>query len=383
MRKKVLAILALTILVTSTLVGCSGASPADSTLTILSITEGTVLMMKAGTDDWIEATVEMPLEVGDTIKTGGDSGAEITFFDGSTIELEAGTQIEITSLESSADTGATTITLMQTIGTTISRVTKLLDPASTYAIETPSGVAAVRGSVMIVRIVFDDPNYEDGTVPITCVEGDIWAIWNGVELHIPEGYTCVIRPGQPLELIPPNEPPEPVSDNVTDEDTSNGQPEEPQPGGSATDWLTVPPPPVLVYIDFPVVEPPANPADGGGTPPTGNETTARIEITIDPGTGANVFIWDDTIHDWAVDEHTHLPVNGQNQEASAHITVAGDHHYYVYVYYVSEEGAVTTYYDVKNSHGWTISPAPEGGEQADGVADPGSTNPLQFEEIQN
>jgi hypothetical protein len=156
MRKKLLPLLALFVLLASALVGCSGESSNTSTLTILSITEGDVFVMKGGADDWIEAAVEMSLEVGDTIKTGDDSGAEITFFDGSTIELEAGTQIEITSLDSSPDTGAKTITLMQTIGTTISRVTKLLDPASSYAIETPSGVAAVRGSMMIVRIVFHD-----------------------------------------------------------------------------------------------------------------------------------------------------------------------------------------------------------------------------------
>jgi len=215
MRKKLLPILALTILVTSTLAGCSGSSPTDSTLTILSITEGTVLVMKTGSDSWTEAEAGMSLQVGDTIKTGDDSGAEITFFDGSTIELEAGTQIEITSLDSSADSGATTITLMQTIGTTISRVTKLLDPASSYDVETPTGVAAVRGSVMVVRVL------EDGTTWIINQKGNIWAIAEGVELQIPEGRTCVIRPGQLPELIALNDPPVAISDSVvTDADSS-------------------------------------------------------------------------------------------------------------------------------------------------------------------
>jgi VCBS repeat-containing protein len=200
MRKKLLLILALAILVTSTLAGCSGAPSDSSTLTIFSITDGTVLVMKAGTDDWTEATVEMPLEVGDTIKTGDDSGAEITFFDGSTIELEAGTQIEITSLDTSPDTGTKTITLMQTIGTTISRVTKLLDPASSYDVETPDGVAAVRGSVMIVRIIFNDPNYEDGTVLITNLEGHIYFIGQGEELQIPEGAQ-VVATNETAELV--------------------------------------------------------------------------------------------------------------------------------------------------------------------------------------
>ena len=217
MRRKLLSIIALAVLVTATSVGCSDAPSTASTLTVFSITEGDVFVMKAGTDDWTEATVEMTLEVGDTIKTGDDSGAEITFFDGSTIELEAGTQIEITSLDNSTDTDTKTITLMQTIGTTVSRVTKLLDPASTYAVETPSGVAAVRGSTMIVRIIFDDPNYEDGTVLITSVEGHIYWVGQGEELQLPEG-SQVIASNETTQLVQLSLA---VDDSaITDEDTS-------------------------------------------------------------------------------------------------------------------------------------------------------------------
>ncbi len=200
MHRKLLSIVALTILVTSTLVGCSDAPSNSSTLTIFSVTKGDVFVMKAGTDDWTDATVEMPLGIGDIIKTGDDSGAEITFFDGSTIELEAGTQIEITALDSSPDSDTKTITLMQTIGTTMSRVTKLLDPASTYAVETPSGVAAVRGSIMIVRIVFDDPDYPDGTILMTSVEGQIYWIGHGEELELAEG-TQVIATDETVEVV--------------------------------------------------------------------------------------------------------------------------------------------------------------------------------------
>jgi len=158
--------------------------------------------MKGGTDSWVEAQVGMSLEPGDSIKTGDDSSAEITFFDGSTIELEAGTEIEVVSLDISSDTGSTTITLQQTIGTTISRVTKLLDPASRYEIETPDGVAAVRGSVMKVQVT----ETEDGTTWVINIEGEIWVFANGVELQIPEGRTCVIIFGQSPELIPVESP---------------------------------------------------------------------------------------------------------------------------------------------------------------------------------
>ncbi|GAF86031.1 unnamed protein product, partial [marine sediment metagenome] len=139
--------------------------------------------------------------------------AEITFFDGSTMELEAGTEIEIISLDLSCDTGVTTITLTQTIGTTISRVTKLLDPASGYEVETPTGVAGVRGSILIVTVG------GNGTTLLTNQQGDIFAIAQGVELQIPEGQTCIIIPGQPPELIPVNDPPLAEDDAaVTDED---------------------------------------------------------------------------------------------------------------------------------------------------------------------
>ena len=191
MRSKLLSILVLSVVVASTLAGC-GSSP--STLTILSITETDVFVMKAGVDDWIEAEIGMSLGVGDTLKTGDDSGAEITFFDGSTMELEAGTQIEITALDISADTRVTTITLMQTIGTTIFRVTKILDPASRYEVETPTGVVAVRGSAAETHVT------EDGITWTCNLGGNVWAAAQEVELQIPEGRCCIIRSGHPPEL---------------------------------------------------------------------------------------------------------------------------------------------------------------------------------------
>ena len=192
MRKKLLSILVLSILAASTLVGCGSSS---ATLTILSITEGTVSVMKAGSTSWIETEVGMSLGVGDRIKTSDDSGAEISFFDGSTIELQAGTEIEIASLDISTDAGPTTVTLEQTIGTTVSRVAKLLDPASRYEVETPTGVVAVRGTVVEVCVT------EDGTTRAAVLEGEVWVTGEGAELQITEGQQCIVRPDQPPEIV--------------------------------------------------------------------------------------------------------------------------------------------------------------------------------------
>ena len=213
MRKKLLlmivvAVLAVSIPVTIALIhqayepsnGGTADVPTDTpttdpTLTILSMTEGNILVMKAGTDNWIETQVGMSLKVGDTIKSGSNSSAEITFFDGSTIELDADTQVEVASLNVTG-TGSKTIGLKQTIGTTISRVTKLVDSSSSYEIETPACVAAVRGSVMIVDVI------ADGTTWVTNSRGDIWVITDGVELQIPEGRKCIVISGQLPQLVP-------------------------------------------------------------------------------------------------------------------------------------------------------------------------------------
>ena len=150
MRKRLLEALVVTILVASTVAGCEGGGGSScSTLTILSTTEGEVFVMKAGTDTWGEGQSGTELEEGDTIKTGEDSSAEITFFDGSTVELQPDTEVGITSLDRCCDTGVTTIALEQIIGATISRVINIVDPASSYEVETSSGTVAVRGSILV------------------------------------------------------------------------------------------------------------------------------------------------------------------------------------------------------------------------------------------
>jgi len=194
MRKKLLSLLLLSVLVASTLVGCSQGQSTPS-LTIVSTSGGNVSVMKGGTGSWIEAQVGMSLESGDIIKSGDNSSAEITFLDGSTIELQAGTEIEVVSLNISTETDSSIIRLKQTIGSIIFRVTKIVDPASRYEVETPTGTVAIRGSAMQITVI------EDGTTWACNLEGDIWAFAQGVELQIPEGQCCVIRPGQPPKLI--------------------------------------------------------------------------------------------------------------------------------------------------------------------------------------
>ncbi len=175
---------------------------ASSTpLTILSIIGGDVYVLKAGTETWEKAEVGTTLQPGDIVKSAKGSHAEVTFFDGSTIELEQSTELAMSELGID-DNGSTTIRLVQSLGKTISRVKKLTDPASRYEVETPAAIAAVRGSVMVVTVE------DDGTTTVANVSGDIRVIVDGEEYIIHEGMKRTIIPGQkPGPEVPINPPP--------------------------------------------------------------------------------------------------------------------------------------------------------------------------------
>ncbi len=163
---------------------------ASSTpLTILSIIGGDVYVLKAGTESWEKAEVGTTLQPGDIVKSARGSHAEVTFFDGSTIELEQSTELAMSEL-SVDDNGSTTTRLAQSLGKTISRVKKLADPASKYEVETPAAIAAVRGSVMEVTVE------DDGTTTVANVSGDIRVIVDGEEYIIHEGMKRTIKPGE-------------------------------------------------------------------------------------------------------------------------------------------------------------------------------------------
>jgi uncharacterized repeat protein (TIGR01451 family) len=148
----------------------------------------------------------MTLQPGDTIRTGPYTTTVITFFEGSTVEMEPSTEITIAELGIS-DTGATTIHLTQVLGQTISRVKKLTDTDSSFEISTPAAIAAVRGSTMLVSVA------ASGRTVVGNEHGDIRIIVAGIEYTITEGMQRSINPGQApgpeLPIPPAGGPPPP------------------------------------------------------------------------------------------------------------------------------------------------------------------------------
>lgn len=224
---KLVLLLFLIVLPLSCSLSCGGETAANTTL---SFVQGEVQVMKAGSSEWVPAEVDMELETNDTIKVGPTAEARITFFDGSIIELSAGTQIQILELLQGE---ITSIRLKQEIGETLSIIEQLVDPAARYEIETPVAVAAVRGSSMIVIVA------PDGTTTVQNLEGQISVIAQGVEVAIPVGSMSTVQPGEapseptPVESFTGNPSGEgngtvaaPTSDNGNDGTTITTSPSE-------------------------------------------------------------------------------------------------------------------------------------------------------------
>jgi hypothetical protein len=191
-------------------------------LTVLTSAEGSVTMAKSGSASFSSVSAGMNLEAGDVIQAGEESSATITFFEGSTIELEAGTQVEIASL-GMTQSGTTRILLKQQIGETISNVVKLVDSKSRYEIETVSATAAVRGSIMIVAVT------SSGVTSVGNQEGTISIIAQGIEVPVPVGSHSVAVPGQPPAEPQPGLRAQTISskvytDNTGDMFNANGEP---------------------------------------------------------------------------------------------------------------------------------------------------------------
>jgi len=197
-------------------ISCSPSYQAPSELTTISALTGEVFVLKAGITTWTKASAGMSLEAGDRIKTSAGSNAVVTFFEGSTIDLAADTEISVSELGIAKHADSTIIKLWQQIGKTRSRVEKLVDPASRYEIDTPAGAAVVRGSIGDVEVD------KDGTTRITNIEGRWHGIGQGKEVFIPQGYYIIIKPKQvpsipaPIPLPPPPIlPPPPLPDQLS------------------------------------------------------------------------------------------------------------------------------------------------------------------------
>ena len=149
------------------LVGSAGAPPParaqvqdGATMTVL---RGRVAVVRADGSAVQPAPSGTVVRVGDEIRTLSRSGAAITFFIGTEIELGEETTLAVEQV--ARDGGHIDISLRQVLGVSLHRVQALADPASSYRVEVGGAVAVVRGTDFLLYGPTDE-----NVVGMVCLE---------------------------------------------------------------------------------------------------------------------------------------------------------------------------------------------------------------------
>jgi hypothetical protein len=169
----------------------------ESTLMVL---KGQVQLVRAGSAA-TNILADSVVRVGDRLTVGPDSYAVITFFDGSTTELEPGTIIEVRHLDRSAG-GGQQISFHQEAGKTWNRVEKLIDATSRFETTTASSVAFVRGTEYVVEIDAEQQTIVQAITDTVVVQ----AVVNGQiqEVVLEPGFQTEVTPGSSPSSAHPN-----------------------------------------------------------------------------------------------------------------------------------------------------------------------------------
>ncbi len=171
------------------------ATPALASHCTLTTFDGSVQLKSPGSSTWEEAANGMTLEAGSRVKTAPNSQALLTFFNGTTVKLEPGTDLVVEQVEGNDENQPTVIVLKQWLGKTRSRVAKLADPGSHYGIQTPSSYILVRGTLFVTEVD------ETGATTVQTIEGLVSVSAQGKEVYLPAGQQTAVEPG-----APPTEP---------------------------------------------------------------------------------------------------------------------------------------------------------------------------------
>lgn len=202
---------------------------------------GVVEVLPAGGNTWQPVLVGERVEAGSQLRTGPLSAAALVFFDGSTTEVEAETELTIVQMDGRRDHSSTVIVLYQDLGRTHNRVQPMPDPASHFRVETPTAVTGVGGTEFTVRVE------TDGTTNVTVVKGAVDVTAQEVTATVLTGYEILVQPEHPPAPARPISEPtdeldkEEVEETEPTEESDQEEINEPEPteeSGGETDRET-------------------------------------------------------------------------------------------------------------------------------------------------
>lgn len=168
--------------------------------TTLSVLSGDVRVQPAGQTEFAAAREAMQLGAEDRVRTGLGSYALITFFEGSTAELEPGTEVLITSLlrGRSSRASANAVAFRQVSGTTWNHILAAADPSSVHEISTPTAVIEGHDASLKIRV-----QEATGDTEIQAFKGAASVRAQGVRAQLaPYTQTTVAKNSAPAVVTP-------------------------------------------------------------------------------------------------------------------------------------------------------------------------------------
>jgi hypothetical protein len=173
----------------------SSSSDVSAGSTILTVIGGEVSVQPSGEDKLRTAVDGEGLEQGDRVTTGADGRAVITFFDGSTQELNPNTDVTLNDV-GQTDSGGLFARIGQSVGVTWNNVLNPEDTESDFQVETPASVGAVRDTLFQVQVLTDGVT-------------EFWSRLGVVQVSAEE-ETQDVEPGTSSTTNPGEPPGEPV-----------------------------------------------------------------------------------------------------------------------------------------------------------------------------
>ena len=135
---------------------------------------------------------------GDVVRADTAGNAVVSFFEGSTLTVESGSQVKVASLVRTSS-GGIQVTIEQTLGRTWASVQKL-SGGSTFEIKTPTSTAAVRGTAFetivatVNGVTTTTVKTTEGEVIVQAAAGGQTTVGAGQEVQIAQGAQAPANP---------------------------------------------------------------------------------------------------------------------------------------------------------------------------------------------
>ncbi len=115
-------------------------------------TSGDVTVKKAGESLWLPAKLNMVLNQGDMIKTGGTSVATLNLGGAGNVEVKEKSEVSLAQLSQDAVTGDRKTLLDLAMGEVFIKAEKLRAKEEKFEVKTPTSIVGVRGTKFSVKV---------------------------------------------------------------------------------------------------------------------------------------------------------------------------------------------------------------------------------------